>query len=150
MKISRRDFLSTVTGSAATLLSFRFTASDRPGLRPKREPDCALLDLKSHCVLRESLHGYQAALSDEHNYLPDAISDSRCRCGIMIVPGLGPMEPTIAQTLSELLKAGTHLLLGIRRGIPERGGICCPPESAASLFRPYGRAACCPMVKKSY
>ena len=111
MRISRRDFLSTVTGSAATLLSFRFTASDRPGLRPKREPDCALLDLKSHCVLRESLHGYQAALSDEHNYLPDAISDSRCRCGIMIVPGLGPMEPTIAQTLSELLKAGTHLLL---------------------------------------
>ena len=125
MKISRRDFLGTVTGSAATLLAFRFTPSDRPGPRPKRELDCGLLDLKSHCVLRESLQGYQAALAGGHNYLPDAISDSRCRCGIVIVPGLGPIEPTLAQTLSELLKAGTHLLL-------ESGaGFLSAPEFAA-------------------
>ncbi len=125
MKISARDFLGTVTGSAATLLAFRFTPSDRPGPRPKRELDCGLLDLKSHCVLRESLQGYQAALAGEHNYLPDAISDSRCRCGIVIVPGLGPMDPTIAETLLELLKAGTHLLL-------ESGaGFLSPAEFAA-------------------
>ena len=111
MKISRRDFLSTVTGSAATLLAFPFTASGRPSPQSERQLDCVLLDLKSHCALRESLHGYQAALAGEHNYLQDAISDSRCRYGIVIVPGLGPIEPTLAQTLSELLRAGTHLLL---------------------------------------
>jgi hypothetical protein len=111
MKISRRDFLGTVSGSAASLLSFRFAALETSGHEPERELGCAVLDLGSHCVLRESLHGYQAAVGGEHNYVRDAISDSQFRCGILIVPGLGGMEPTMAQTLSGLLKSGAHLLL---------------------------------------
>ncbi len=111
MNLSRRDFLSTVTASAANLLSFQLSALDGLSCRPESELNCSVLDLKSHCALRESLQGYQAALAGEHHYLQDAISDSPCRCGVVIVPGLGPIEPTLAQALSELLKAGTHLLL---------------------------------------
>ena len=111
MKISRRNFLSTVTGSAATLLAFRFTPSDRPSPRPKRELDCGLLDLKSHCILRESLQGYQAALADEHNYVPEAKTDSRWRCRMAIVPGVGPMDSATMRLLFDLLEAGTHVLL---------------------------------------
>jgi hypothetical protein len=110
LKTSRRDFLSTVAAAAPTLLSFRWTALDTlgphgPGL------DCAILDLQSHCALRESLHGYQAAFAHEQSYFSDAIPDFRFRCGMIIVPGLGRIEPTLAQALSQLLKTGTHLLL---------------------------------------
>ena len=110
MKTSRRDFLSTVAASVPTLLSFRWNALDALGSHgPKL--DCAILDLQSHCVLRESLHGYQAAFGDERSYFSDAIPDFRFRCGMIIVPGLGRIEPTLAQALSDLLKKGTHLLL---------------------------------------
>jgi hypothetical protein len=110
MKTSRRDFLSSVAASVPTLLSFRWDALDTVGSRgPKL--DCAILDLQSHCVLHESLHGYQAAFPHENSYSPDAIPDFRFRVGMIIVPGLGRMEPTLALALSDLLKTGTHLLL---------------------------------------
>ncbi len=125
MKISRRDFLGAVTGSAATLLSFQYPGLDRPGPQPDREFDCAVLDLQSHCVLRESLQGYQAALIGQQNHLPKACPDARCHCRMAIVPGLGPMDPALAQTLSDLLNAGTDLLL-------ESGaGFLSPAEFAA-------------------
>ena len=111
MKVSRRDFLSTAAGSAATLASFRFNAWGRAAPRPNSDTDCILLDLKSHCFLRESLLGYQAALPAGHNCVPDALSDSPSRCRIVIVPGLGSMEAALAQTLSESVAAGAHLLL---------------------------------------
>jgi hypothetical protein len=111
MNISRRNFLGAVTGAAATLCSFRPFGLDTLGSRPERELDCVLLDLNSHCVLRESLQGYQAALVDEHSHLSEANLNSRCRCRIVIVPGLGMMDPAVACTLSGLLKAGTNLLL---------------------------------------
>jgi hypothetical protein len=110
MKISRRSFLGGVTASAATVFSLRPAGLYQPSPRSERFLDCAVLDLKPHCILRESLQGYQMALAGKHTLL-EAVPDSRCHCRIVIVPGLGSMEPPIAKALSGLLKAGTHLLL---------------------------------------
>jgi hypothetical protein len=111
MKMSRRNFLSAATGAAATLWSFRPIRSDTPSSRPERDLDCVLLDLNSHCVLHESLQGYKAALADQYDLLTQAELNSPCRCRIAIVPGLGPIDPAMAWTLSGWLEAGTHVLL---------------------------------------
>src|SRR6266851_4819224 len=111
MKTSRRNFLRAAIASAGSLYSFRPSAWAGPGLRPERELNCVLLDLKSHCVLRESLQGYQAALADEHNYVPETKTDSRWHCRMAIVPGVGPMDSATMRLLLDLLEAGTHVLL---------------------------------------
>jgi hypothetical protein len=110
MKTSRRIFLGGVAASAATLLSFRTTGLNK--LSPWREPilDCTLLDLNSHYLVRESVKGYQAALPGEHN-LVETLHESTRRYRFVIVPALGSIDPAVAQKLSNLLKAGTHLLL---------------------------------------
>jgi hypothetical protein len=110
MKISRRNFLGAMSGSAVTLWSVGRTSLG-VGPRPEGELDCALLDLESDCVLRESLQGYQSGLASKHTLLPQATLDSQCRCSLVIVPGLGSMNPAIAGTLTDLLQAGTHVLL---------------------------------------
>jgi hypothetical protein len=110
MKISRRRFLGGMTASAATLLSLRPTGLSQPGARSEPFLDCVVLDLKPHCVLRESLQGYQTALAGEHTLL-ESIPDSRFRCRTVIAPGVGSMEPAIAKALSGLVAAGTLLLL---------------------------------------
>jgi len=67
MKISRRNFLSSVTAWTGTLSSMRLMGLDWFDSRPEPELHCLVLDLQSHCVLRESLHGYQAALAGEYH-----------------------------------------------------------------------------------
>lgn len=111
MKISRRNFLGAVTASAGSLCLFRTTGSDSFGPWPERELNCVVLDLKSHCVLRESLQGYQAAFATEHNCVTGAKTDSRWRCRMTIVPGVGPMDSATMRILFDLLEAGTHVLL---------------------------------------
>jgi hypothetical protein len=111
MKISRRNFLGSVTGFATTLWSLRPIGLNTPRSRPERELDCVLLDLNSRCVLPESLQGYQAALAGEHNHLLETSLNSRHHCRITIVPGVGLMDPAVAWTLSSLLESGTHVLL---------------------------------------
>src|SRR5690349_13317624 len=110
MRTSRRDFLTTMAASAPTLFSFRWTGLSMLG---PYGPDlhCALLDLQSNCVLRESLDGYQAAFAHENTFFPDALPGLRFHCRMLIVAGVGRMEPTLAQALSQTLEAGTHLLL---------------------------------------
>jgi hypothetical protein len=126
MKISRRNFLGAATGvTFATLYSFRAIGLDTLACRTGRERDCVLLDLNSNCVLPESLRGYQTALADEHLSRAEVEFGQRGRCGMVIVPGLGAMDPAMARTLSGLLQAGTNLLL-------ESGaGFLCAPEFAA-------------------
>ena len=120
MTISRRHFLGAAACSAATLWSFRPVGFDTPGSRPERELDCILLDLHAHCVLRESLEGYQAALAGEHHHIPEARLNSQSPCRMAIVPGLGSMDPATALTLSDLLEAGTRLLLESGAGFLSR------------------------------
>ena len=111
MKISRRNFLSSVTASTETLLSIRLMGVDWFDSPPEPELHCLVLDLQSHCVLRESLHGYQAALAGEYHCRSEARIDSRRRCAMALVPGLGTLDPAMAQTLLDLMEGGTHLLL---------------------------------------
>jgi hypothetical protein len=111
VNISRRNFLGGAASCAATLWSSPAIGLDTLESRPELVLDHVLLDLNSHCVLRESLQGYQAALRGEHGLLPETGLDSRRRCQIVIVPGLGAIDPTIASTLTDLLEAGTHVLL---------------------------------------
>jgi hypothetical protein len=111
MNISRRNFLAGATGCAVFLWSFPPIRSDRPGVQPEPELDCILLDLKSRCVLQESLQGYQAALRGEHTLVPKAELHARRRCRMVIVPGLGGMDPAVARTLSDLLEVGANILL---------------------------------------
>lgn len=105
MHISRRNFLSGMTATAGMLWAFRVTGLDKLA---GRELDCVVLDLKPHCVLRESLQGYQAAFADEYHYL--AAGQTR-RCRMVIVPGLGMMDPAIGRLLLDLVQAGTRLVL---------------------------------------
>jgi hypothetical protein len=107
MRVSRRVILG---GLAATLLSLRTAGLSKPSSWSEDFVDCALLDLNSHCLLPESLKGYQAALAGQHN-LVESFPESTCRYRFVIVPGLGLMDPALAQTLKNLLWAGTHLLL---------------------------------------
>jgi hypothetical protein len=111
MTISRRYFLGAAAGSAATLWSFRSLGLEAPGSSPESAHDCALLDLNAHCVLPESLQGYQAALGDNYNHFPEVGLNSKRPCRIAIVPGLGPIDSAMAETLSRLLEGGTHVLL---------------------------------------
>jgi len=111
MNISRRYFLGAAAGSAATLWSLRSIGLRTPGSSSEPAHDCALLDLNAHCVLRESLQGYQAALGDRYNRFPEAGLNSKRLCRMAIVPGLGAADPAMAETLSSLLEAGTHVLL---------------------------------------
>jgi hypothetical protein len=91
---------------------FRITGSNSLGPWREREPNVVLLDLKSRCVLRESLQGYQAALvADQHHYRSEATTDSPWRCRMAILIGLGPMDPATMRLLMDLLEAGTHVLL---------------------------------------
>jgi hypothetical protein len=111
MNISRRYFLGAAAGSAATLWSFQSIGLGARESSPERAHDCALLDMNAHCILRESLQGYQAALGDKYNHVPEAGLNSKSFCGMAIVPGLGSIDPAMAETLSSLLAAGTHVLL---------------------------------------
>jgi hypothetical protein len=111
MKISRRNFLGAATGvTVATLCSFRASGSDTLASRTGRGLDCVVLDLHSHCALPESLRGYQTALAEHYPIAEVEFGQRRC-CRMVIVPGLGAMDPAMARTLSGLLQTGTNLLL---------------------------------------
>jgi hypothetical protein len=112
MKISRRNFLGAASGvTVATFCSIRAMGMDTLASRSGRDLDCVLLDLNSNCVLPESLRGYQTALPDEHHCIAETEFGPQCRCRIVIVPGLGAMDPATARTLSGLLQTGANLLL---------------------------------------
>jgi len=111
MNISRRYFLGAAAGSAATLWSSGGAGFDPLDLLPERELDCALFDLNGHCVLRESLRGYQAALGDKYRPCLEAGLNSERRCRIAIVPDVESMHPAMADTFRSLLEIGTHVLL---------------------------------------
>lgn len=122
MRISRRDFLHGMTASAGTLCSSGVTGLHSltgQGL------DCVVLDLKLNCTLRESLHGYQSAFADQHHHLAADRLDPQWRCRMVIVPGLGMMDPATGRMLLDLAQGGTCLVL-------ESGaGFLGPAEAAA-------------------
>jgi len=110
MKVSRRKFLGTATGSVGALMSFGSLRWNVAGRRADGSFDCALIDLPQ-CVLRESFSGYQSTLAKEPTFLSVAGLDLRSDWRVAIVPGLGQMDAAAAQTLSDLVYEGALVIL---------------------------------------
>src|SRR2546430_10070221 len=134
MKISRRNFLCSGTASTGTLLPIRLMGLDWFDARSEPELHWLVLDLQSHCVLRESLHGYQAALAGKYHCRSKAGIDSRRCCAMALVPGLGTLDPAIAQTLLDLMEGGAHLLLGSGAGVFRPTGFFGHPRKVDRYF----------------
>ena len=110
MKISRRRFLGSAIGSAAGL-SLHTSAWGKVSLDGQSELGCAVLDLKTECVLRESLDGYRAALAIDDHQILDMAADAQYHCRMIIIPGAGAISDASAQMLSHWLTRGGLILL---------------------------------------
>lgn len=133
MKISRRNFLGAATASAAGAILFR-PRLDSAGTQTKCGPNCVVLDLKSHCVLRESLRGYQAALGDKDNYVSEAMPDSRRGCRMAIVPALGSADSALMRGLLNLVESGTDVLVESGAGFLGEGEFAAHQEMLHRYF----------------
>jgi hypothetical protein len=111
MKLSRRDFLGTMSGAVgASLCSFSPTGMAAVWSRPEVDLHCALLDLNPNSVAPESLQGYRATLG-KHDLLRETELNPDSRYPMTIVPGIGVLGASVAETLSDLLCSGSNLLL---------------------------------------
>ncbi|MBV9888833.1 MAG: hypothetical protein JO119_20005 [Acidobacteria bacterium] len=112
MKVSRREFVSTAgcaaSASLCALPTFGFAANNS-GLRAPAS--CALLDLKSNCVLRESLEGYRIGLGTEHRSLSEGGLDALGVHGTIIVPAVGTIDLATASALTAALNSGATVVL---------------------------------------
>ena len=124
MRVSRREFLGGVTGVAAGLATMARSPALRDqsswgGGNPRRTPiDCALLDLQDCCGLRESLTGYEAALSAAGvRFVPAALDAQSgpasvlAASSVVIVPGCARLHPTVVEKLAASLELGARVLL---------------------------------------
>lgn len=110
MEISRRRFLGVASGSAATLLPFGALDWSVTGRRTDRRFGRALFE-PPHCVLGESLQGYQSALGGERRYLSAGSVESQSDMRWIIVPSLGPLDSIAAQAVADFLYRGGFLIL---------------------------------------
>jgi hypothetical protein len=111
MKISRRDFVGTASCAAAgALCSFPALSPAANDMRARRETGCSLLDLKSRCVLPESLDGFRLALGEEHRSFSEAELDSREVHGAIIVPAVGAIDSATVSVLSAALSGGATVV----------------------------------------
>jgi hypothetical protein len=111
MKVSRRNFLTTAIGAAATMISIRSSGLDQPGVLDTREPDCALMDLNSSGALPESFDGFEKALRQGGINFVKTGPDTVGRFRMVIVPGFGVVDPAVAQALSDVVNGGAYVLL---------------------------------------
>jgi len=109
MKISRRDFVRNAAGGVNGLylwLGGEPNAADALG---DGADHFVLVDLGAGCALQESLLGYEAALGVRAAEVGEIESSRDCR--LVIVPGVETMDSGVARRLSDLVKAGSALLL---------------------------------------
>src|SRR2546423_14995084 len=104
MKRARGKFLSSVTASTGTLLPIRLMGLDWFDARSEPELHWLVLDLQSHCVLRESLHGYQAALAGKYHCRSKAGIDSRRCSWRALVSGPVTLGPSQRPTLLDFIE----------------------------------------------
>ncbi|HEY2821803.1 MAG TPA: hypothetical protein VGJ06_12245 [Candidatus Acidoferrum sp.] len=113
MKISRRTFVGTAGCAAAGALctfpslSLAVAAGDSRSTRGIR---CSLLDLKSNCVLPESLDGYRLALGSDHRSLSALDLDSREAHRAIVVPAAGTIDLATSSALSSALNSGATVV----------------------------------------
>ncbi len=146
MRVSRRQFLGTATGVAATWLPLKARLGagqvegnfpDAPGsLSPTRAPilDCVLLDLGADCRLPESLAGYQAALHQARVRFVKIPSGPIPRCRKVIVPGCTVMGVDVARRLSTLLEEGSGVLIESGAGFADPATFTAHQEFLSSHF----------------
>jgi hypothetical protein len=121
VKISRRKFIGAITSAAATpataaLSSHPLLQAAKLNLRSEPDLNYTLLDLRSSCVLRESLEGYGIALLGLLEPLSESDLGTVRRSRMTIVPGLGTMDTSTALILATWLQAGTTILLETAAG----------------------------------
>ncbi len=109
--MTRRHFLGISTGAASTLFSLPRPVCDVPGAHLASERRCLLVDLKSQCVLRESLVGYEKALAGAYVASAGTWPAASAQYRPVIVPGAGLMDPAVAEMMARMLHDGISLLL---------------------------------------
>ena len=111
MKISRRSFVGTASCAAASVFcaipSLSSAATDS---RSARATHYSLLDLKSQCVLPESLEGYRRALGDERRSLSEIELEPRDGHRSIVVPAAGAIGASTANALFAAVSAGATVL----------------------------------------
>jgi hypothetical protein len=113
MKISRRNFVGTAGCAAAgALCTFPSLGLAVPAddSRTMRGTHCSLLDLKSNCVLPESLDGFRLALRDEHRSLSALDLDSREVHRAIVVPAAGIIDWATVSALLFALNSGATIV----------------------------------------
>jgi hypothetical protein len=113
IRVSRRHFLCTAVGAglaAARGLTFGM-ASRSPAVLPQGPLDCVLVDLEDGCRLRESLAGYEEALSRTHCRFLRVAPDQMPTTPVVIVPGCVRLAPNVAEVLRSSAEAGALVLV---------------------------------------
>jgi hypothetical protein len=78
---------------------------------PQGHLDCVLVDLADGCRLRESLAGYEAALSRTHCRFLRAVPRQMPPAPVVIVPGCAGLAPDVAEIFRSSAEAGALVLV---------------------------------------
>jgi len=121
--MTRRTFL----GAAACVGSVRARI---------REPEfrCALVDLGSDCVLRESLAGFAGALPGAIKVSARQELGHRQECLFYVVPGAGEVDDDLGLRLSRLVDRGGWLVVESAAGFAGEAAFRTQREILASHF----------------
>ncbi len=116
IRVSRRHFLCTAVGAGAGLASVArgqaFSMAGRsPAALPQGQLDCVLVDLEDGCRLRESLAGYEAALSRTHFRFLRVAPHQMPPAPVVIVPGCAGLAPNVAEMLRSSAESGALVLV---------------------------------------
>lgn len=110
MDVSRRQFLRSTAAAAAVALPL-----DLPGQRwlqwERPLHGCAVLDLGNDCPLRESLSGFECALAATAATWTRTDAQSLSPCAMLIVPGAGRIQTSVARLIARRLESGATVIL---------------------------------------
>jgi len=106
MSITRRQFLGYATGAVTAGLP-RLLPLDPTSRR------CVLLDLNERGCFRESVSGYESALTSAGvRWMPgDARWISPARCAVLIVPAALEIPPPVVRVIMSCLQTGASVIL---------------------------------------
>jgi hypothetical protein len=139
MKVSRRDFVSTmVYAAAAGLCAFPTFGVAGSNFNPKASAACTLLDLESNCALPESFEGMQVAFVDAYRRVTESEFSSgdfafretaqnkflTSPGALLIVAGAGTVGSETFGVVAGLLEKGARVVW----------------ESGAAFLKPHGFA----------
>src|SRR5256885_16013727 len=122
MGMTRRRFLGYAAGAATLALPFDL-------VRPDRSHWAAVLDLKESCSLRESLAGYESALTG-----------LALRRTALIVPAALTLPPPAVRSTVSCLQPGGIVLLEPGAGSAAGRGFPAPPVGTAAYLNLPSRA----------